>query len=93
MQILVKSAVISPGGLPETVNCSSDQAFLVYGVTNGRAEYSIDVRSTRTRIGVSSPTFIVGGIANDVVTLVIQPGTTGLFTLQTDDAAVRARFF
>jgi hypothetical protein len=85
MQIFVKSVVT--GSLPETVNCSSDHAFLIYGITNGRAEYSINVRSTRTRIGVSSATFTVGGIAKDEVTLVIQPGTTGFITLQTEDGA------
>jgi hypothetical protein len=85
MQILVKSVIT--GSAPETVNCFSDHAFLVHGVTNGRGEYSINVRSTRTRIGVSTATFTVGGIAKDEVTLVIQPGTTGIITLQTDDAA------
>jgi hypothetical protein len=38
-------------------------------------------------MGIRSPTFTVGGVANDIVTLIIQPGTTGFLTLQTEDGA------
>jgi hypothetical protein len=85
MKILIKS--VAPGSLPETVHCSSDHAFLVYGITNGGGDYSISVKSTGAAIGIRSPTFVVGGTPNDVVTLIIQPGTTGFLTLQTDDGA------
>jgi hypothetical protein len=85
MKILVKS--FAPGKLPETVNCTSDKDFLVYGITNSGGGYGLNVKSTGTGLGVASPVLIVGGIAKDVVSLVFQPGTTGFLTLQTEDGA------
>ena len=85
MKILVKA--VAPGSLQEVVNCTSDHAFLVYGITNGVGDYSIAIKSTGAGFGVSSPTFIVGGIAKDVVTIIIQPGTTAFLTLQTEAGA------
>jgi hypothetical protein len=84
MKILVKA--VAPGSLSETVHCASGHAFLIYGITNGGG-YSVNLKSTGAGIGIGSPTFMVGGIANDVVTVIIQPGTTGFLTLQTDDGA------
>lgn len=84
-QILVKS--VAPGSLQEVVECTSTADFLVYGITNGGGDYSINVKSTGSGGGVGSPTFTVGGIANDVVTIILQPGTTGFLTLQTQCGA------
>lgn len=87
MKIPVKS--VAPGSLPETVDCTSNHAFLVYGVTNGGGDYSVSVKSTGAGMGVRSPTFVVGGPANDVVTLIIQPGTTGFLTCRPTTARGR----
>jgi hypothetical protein len=38
-------------------------------------------------MGTSSPTFVLGGIAHDTITVIIQPGTNCFLTLQTEDAA------
>lgn len=79
---------VAPGTTPEVVNCTSDRNFLVYGITNGVGEYGIEVKSTGFGMGgTSSPTFTVGGIANDTVTIILQPGTTGFLTLQTEEHA------
>ncbi len=85
MKILVKA--VAPGSEQEVVNCTSDNDFLVHGITNSGGEYAIDVKSTGAGIGIASPTFTVGGIANDIVTVIIQPGTTGFLTLQTEEDA------
>jgi hypothetical protein len=45
--------------------------------------YFVEVKSTGSSIGSVSPVFIVGGVANDVITITMQPGTTGFITLQT----------
>jgi hypothetical protein len=85
MKILVKA--VAPGSLQEVVNCKSDCDFLVHGITNGAGDYAISVKSTGAGFGVSSSTFTVGGIANDIVTIIIQPGTTVFLTLQTEEDA------
>jgi len=41
------------------------------------------LKSTGSGIGTQSPVFIVGGVANDVITFIMQPGTTSFITLQT----------
>lgn len=38
-------------------------------------------------MGTGSTTFTVEGIANDMVTILLQPGTTGFLTLQTECGA------
>src|SRR6516225_5037129 len=74
-QILVSS--LSPGTLQAIANCTSNQDFLVYCTTNGAAPgYAVQVKSIGTGIGTQSPVFIVGGVANDVITFIMQPGTT-----------------
>ena len=85
MKILVSSVV--PGSAQATALCSSNADFLVHGVTNGLGDYAITVKSTGVSFGTSSPTFTVGGIANDVVTVIIQPGTSCFITLQTANTA------
>jgi hypothetical protein len=85
MKILVKA--VAPGSLQEVVNCTSEEDFLVYGITNGGGDYAINVKSTGAGFGVGSPTFIVGGKAKDTVTIILQPGTTGFLTLQTEKGA------
>jgi hypothetical protein len=84
-KILVRS--FAPGSLQEVVECTSESDFLVYGITNGGGDYAINVKSTGAGLGVGSPTFTVGGIADDIVTIIIQPGTTGFLTLQTEKGA------
>ncbi len=87
-KILVKA--VAPGTRAETVQCTSDTDFLVHGITNGGGDYAINVKSTGAGMGIGSPTFTVGGIANDVVTVILQPGTTGFLTLQTECGAKAA---
>jgi hypothetical protein len=48
-------------------------------------ERSIDTKSTS--VDVRSPTFTVGGVANDLVTILITPATKGFLTLQTEHGA------
>lgn len=85
MKILVRG--VAPGSSQEVVECTSDADFLVHGVTNGIGSYSIGVGSTGAANGTTSPTFVVGGIPNDVVTIIIQPGTTAFITMETADGA------
>lgn len=88
-QILVYA--LAPGLKPAGVKCTSSAAFLVYCSTNyfgpGGAPavwgYSVAVKSTGAGLGSASPVFTVGGVANDVVTIIFEPGTTGFITLQT----------
>jgi hypothetical protein len=85
MKILVSG--IAPGTEQSIVKCTSDSDFLLYGVTNGDGDYVINVKSTGFGMGTGSPTFVVGGVAHDIVTLIVQPGTTGFITLQTEKSA------
>lgn len=88
-QILVRA--LAPPSQPAGVACTSSADFLVYCSTNyflpGGAPpswgYAVGVQSTASGFGSVSPMFIVGGVANDVVTITMQPGTTGFITLQT----------
>jgi len=88
-QILVQA--LAPGTQLARVKCTSDRDFLVYCSTNyfgtGGAPpswgYAVEVKSTGSAFGSASPVFIVGGIAHDVITITMQPGTTGFITLQT----------
>jgi len=91
MKILVKSVI--PGNTQVVAKCTSHADFLVHGVTNGHGEYAIGVQSTGTSFGISSPTFAVGGIANDTVTVIIQPGTSCYLTLQTEKGATASITF
>ena len=84
-KMLVRS--FAPGRLQEVIECTSESDFLVYGITNGGGDHAINVKSTGAGGSVGSPTFTVGGIANDVVTIIVQPGTTGFLTLQTEKRA------
>ncbi len=91
-KILVRA--FAPGNLPETVTCTCDADFMVYGTTNAGVlantpgwGYSISVKSTGAGIGSVSPTFIVGASAGDTITFVFNPGVTGFLTLQTECGA------
>jgi hypothetical protein len=90
-KIVVSS--FAPGTQPETINCSSNRAFLVYCSTNFFPTpppgwgYSVGVKSTGTAGGSLAPTYIVGGPANDVITFIFSPGVTGFLTLQTECGA------
>ena len=91
-KILVKA--FAPGKLPETVTCTCDADFIVYGTTNAGVltntpgwGYSISVKSTGTSLGSISPTFIVGASAGDTITFIFEPGVTGFLTLQTECGA------
>lgn len=92
-QILVYA--LAPGTQPEGIKCTSSAAFLVYCSTNyfgpgGEPPwgYSVAVKSTGAGLGSTSPVFTVGGVADDVVTITFQPGTTGFITLQTSREAI-----
>lgn len=88
-QILVRA--LEPGTKLARLKCISNADFLVYCSTNffstGGAPpgwgYSVQVNSTGAGIGSTSPIFIVGGVANDVITITMTPGTSGFITLQT----------
>lgn len=45
--------------------------------------YSVAVKSTGAGFGSVSPVFTVGGVANDIVTIAFELGTTGFIALQT----------
>jgi hypothetical protein len=85
-QIVVSA--FAPGTEAETVECTSNKAFLVYCSTNfppsGVAGYSVSVKSTGFGSGTVAPTYIVGAQANDVITFSFTPGMTGFLTLQTE---------
>jgi hypothetical protein len=88
-QILVYA--LAPGTQPAGVECTSTADFLVYCSTNyfgpGGAPpswgYAVGVKSTGATLGSASPVFTVGGVSNDVITITMEPGTTGFITLQT----------
>ena len=88
-QILVFA--LAPGTQPAGVECRSNADFVVYCSTNffagGGAPpgwgYAVDVKSTGAGFGSQSPVFIVGGVPNDLITITMEPGTTGFITLQT----------
>ena len=88
-QILVRA--LAPGTQPAGVLCTSSADFLVYCSTNyfgpGGAPpswgYGVEVKSTGAGLGSASPVFTVGGVPNDVITITMEPGTTGFITLQT----------
>ena len=86
-QILVRA--FAPGTLPETVNCTCNADFIVYGTTNAPSNtsgwgYVISVKSPGFGMGSESPTFVVGAGAGDTITFEFQPGVTGFLTLQTE---------
>jgi hypothetical protein len=88
-QIIVYA--LAPGTKPAGVHCTSNADFLVYCSTNyfgpGGAPpswgYVVAVKSTGAGLGSASPVFTVGGVANDVITITMEPGTSGFITLQT----------
>jgi hypothetical protein len=91
-QILVHA--LAPGTKQASVKCRSTAGFLVYCSTNFSPTglppgwgYAVDVHSTGSGFGSEAPTFVVGGVANDVVTIIMQPGTTAFITLQTQCGA------
>jgi hypothetical protein len=88
-QIVVSA--FAPGLQPETVECTSNRAFLVYCSTNfppsGVAGYSVSVKSTGAGNGTVAPNYIVGAQATDVITFTFAPGMTGFLTLQTECGA------
>ena len=84
MKILLKA--VATGSV--IVTCTSNADFLVYGTTNGVGDCVIESSSTQGfSVDIHSPTFAVGGIANDRVLFLVAPGTKGFFTLQTADGA------
>jgi hypothetical protein len=85
MKIVVKA--VAPLADPAVVRCTSDSDFLVYGLTNGAGDCIIDSRSTGASVDTRSPTFTVGGVANDLVIVLVTPGTKGFLTLQTANGA------
>ena len=85
MKILVEA--VFTGNTQAVVACTSSAEFMVHAISNGVGEYVINVKSTAAGMGTRSPTFAVGGIANDTVTVIIQPGTNCFLTLETEDAA------
>jgi hypothetical protein len=70
MKILVKA--VAPLADPAIVRCTSDADFLVYGATNGAGDCVIETRSTGASVEMHSPTFTVGGVANDLVIVLVQ---------------------
>lgn len=89
-KILVSSLV--PGTKHAALKCTSDADFIVHCSTNyfipGGAPtawkgYSINVKSTGSGFGSASPTFTVGGVPNDEITISALPGTACFITLQT----------
>ena len=90
-KILVSA--FAPGKEPETVTCTSNKAFLVYCSTNFSPKlppgwgYSVSVKSTGAGNGSLAPGYIVGGLANDVITFIFSPGVTGFLTMQTECGA------
>ena len=85
MKILVKA--VAPVTAPAVVKCTSNADFLVYGTTNGAGDCVIETKSTGASVDTRSPTFTLGGVANDVVIVLVTPGTKGFLTLQTADGA------
>jgi len=86
-------AALAPGTKPAGVACSSSTDFLVHCSTNSATPpsgYTVGVKSTGFTTGSAAPTFVVGGIANDVVTIRMMPGTVGFITLQTQCGAKAA---
>ena len=69
MKILVKA--VAPLADPVIVRCTSDADFLVYGATNGAGDCVIETRSTGASADTHSPTFTVGGVANDLVIVIV----------------------
>ncbi len=88
-QILVFA--LAPGTQPAGAKCTSNADFMVHCSTNyfnpGGAPpfwgYAVGVKSTGASLGSASPVFTVGGVSNDVITITMEPGTTGFITLQT----------
>jgi len=82
---------LAPGTTSAGVKCTSNTPFLVYCSTNFSGGgnppgwgYSVNVKSTGFGMGSGAPSFTVGGVANDEVTITFTPGTTGFITLQTE---------
>jgi hypothetical protein len=88
MKIVVAAA--GAGTVPAAWACTSSAAFLVYGVMQSSDGVSIDVKSTGAGMGISSPTFVIGGAANDTVTFTFSPEASGFLTLYTDDEKATA---
>jgi len=85
MKILVKA--VAPVTSPAVVRCTSNADFLVYGATNGAGDCVIEIKSTGASVDTRSPIFTVGGLANDLVIILVTPGTKGFLSLQTADGA------
>jgi hypothetical protein len=86
-QVLVFA--LAPGLQPASINCTSTEDFLVYISTNygpvlpPNWGYSVGVKSTGAGMGSQAPSFIVGGVAKDVISITMAPGVTSFITLQT----------
>jgi hypothetical protein len=80
---------LTPGLDSASVNCTSTEDFLVYISTNYSPTlppnwgYFVTVKSTGSGTGTAAPCFIVGGVANDVITIAMEPGVASFITLQT----------
>jgi hypothetical protein len=89
MKIVVASA--GAGTVPASWACTSSAAFLVYVVMQGSGGgVEIGVKSTGASTGVSAPAFVVGGVANDTVTITFSPETSCFLTLETDNELATA---
>jgi hypothetical protein len=88
MKIVVAAA--GAGTVPAAFECTSSASFLVYGVIQDNGGIAIEVKSTGASFGLDLPTFVVGGIANDTVTVNFSPGTNGFLTLYTDNEKATA---
>jgi hypothetical protein len=87
MKILVVAAGSGETG-PAHWACTSSAGFLVHVVVQDVGDgYAIGVESTGFAMGLAVPTCVVGGIANDTVTINFGPNMNSFLTLQTDDFA------
>lgn len=87
MKILVVAAGSGETG-PAHWACTSSAGFLVHVVVQDVGNgYGIEVESTGAGMGVAVPTCVVGGIADDTVTISFGPNMNSFLTLQTDDFA------
>jgi hypothetical protein len=88
VQIVVTGA--GSGTEPATFGCTSTAPFLLHVlITQGGDEGTyVGVQSTGAIMGTSETVFVVGGIANDTVTVGFPtPQMAAFLTLQTEDDA------
>jgi hypothetical protein len=89
-QILVHA--VTANKEPAVAECRSTAGFLVYcstdhDLTGADFGYLVWVESTHAQFGIRAPAFVVGGVANDVVTIQVNQGRGAFITLQTQCGA------